>query len=97
MFFAAFAALMFAVKIPRNAKPAEKKERLLDSARGGIDYLKKERGVLHLILFLAAINLTALRLFCGAACDGALARGRRRGRVPRFERRDRRGDACRAA
>ena len=58
-FFAAFAALMFAVKIPRNAKPAEKKERLLDSARGGIDYLKKERGVLHLILFLAAINLTA--------------------------------------
>lgn len=58
-FFAAFAALMFAVKIPRNTKPAEKKERLLDSARGGIDYLKKERGVLHLILFLAAINLTA--------------------------------------
>lgn len=92
-FFAAFAALMFAVKIPRNTRTAEKKERLLDSARGGIDYLKKERGVLHLILFLAAINLTA-SAYSAALPAMVLARGRRRGRVRRFERRDRRGDAC---
>lgn len=41
-----------------NAQAA-KPETLLRSAREGISYLKKERGIFNLILFLAAINLVA--------------------------------------
>lgn len=46
------------VRIP--ASPAQAgRETVLESARRGLAYLWSHRGVLHLILFLAAINLTA--------------------------------------
>lgn len=63
-FGAAFLVLAFGIKIPeREEKTAEKekqeKEKLLVSVKAGIGYLKKERGIFDLILFLAAINLVA--------------------------------------
>ncbi|MDO4307097.1 MAG: MFS transporter [Eubacteriales bacterium] len=58
-FAAAFLTLAFLIKIPEGEQPAEIKESMLTSAKQGIDYLKKERGILDLILFLAAINLVA--------------------------------------
>lgn len=63
-FGVAFLVLAFGIKIPeREEKTAEKekleKEKLLISVKAGIGYLKKERGIFDLILFLAAINLVA--------------------------------------
>lgn len=59
-FAAAFLSLLFWIRLPRqeqdNSKP---KEPVLQSAKIGLQYLKKEKGILTLILFLAAINLTA--------------------------------------
>lgn len=55
----AFLALAFAIKIPENRTDCRKKDRLLVSAKEGIGYLAKERGIFDLILFLAAINLVA--------------------------------------
>ena len=58
-FAAAFIALLFFVKLPEPEKCSDHTERFIDAARGGIGYLRENRGILHLILFLAAINLTA--------------------------------------
>lgn len=58
-FTAAFLVLAFAIKIPKTEQEIQEKESLLASAKQGITYLKKERGILDLILFLAAINLVA--------------------------------------
>ena len=55
----AFVALMFFVKIPELKKDDEAKETILKSAKAGLHYLKQNRGILDLILFLAAINLIA--------------------------------------
>ena len=50
--------LLFGVKIPEPPAP-EKKEPLTQSARAGMAWLARNRGILDLILFLAAINLIA--------------------------------------
>ncbi len=58
-FAVAFLTLLFFIKIPEDDKAQEKKESLLKSAKAGLNYLKENRGILTLILFLACINLTA--------------------------------------
>lgn len=59
-FAAAFLSLAFFIKIPEAALLAsKKKESVWRLAKEGLHYLKKNRGILDLILFLAAINLTA--------------------------------------
>lgn len=58
-FFIAFLSLLFFVKIPIVEKKKELQESLLHSAKEGLRYLKKNRGILDLILFLATINFTA--------------------------------------
>lgn len=56
-FVIAFIVLAFLIRIPKVEQITEKKEKLMESVRQGISYLKKERGIFDLILFLAAINL----------------------------------------
>lgn len=58
-FGVAFLTLAFGIRIPENQEKGEEKESLLVSARKGIGYLKEQRGILDLILFLASINLVA--------------------------------------
>ncbi|MBE5966102.1 MAG: MFS transporter [Lachnospiraceae bacterium] len=55
----AFIALLCFIKIPKVQDENIKKESVIQSAKSGLYYLKYNRGILHLILFLAAINLTA--------------------------------------
>lgn len=58
-FLVAFCTLLFFIKIPKISLMDSKKESVLESAKVGLKYLKEHRGILHLILFLAAINFTA--------------------------------------
>lgn len=58
-FALAFCVLLFFIKIPRSKKTQEKKESVLSSAKSGLIYLRRNKGILWLILFLAAINLIA--------------------------------------
>lgn len=58
-FAVAFIALLFFVKIPNMQDRDVIKETVLQSAKEGLEYLKRNRGILDLILFLAAINFTA--------------------------------------
>jgi Major Facilitator Superfamily. len=58
-FAVAFAALLFFIRIPEIEKKKDVEETLLKSAKSGLIYLKENRGILDLILFLAAINLIA--------------------------------------
>lgn len=59
-FAAAFITLLCFVKIPQIKQFSDsKKETIIQSARNGLRYLKKNRGILDLILFLAVINFTA--------------------------------------
>lgn len=58
-FGVAFIALLCFVKIPKVQNENIKKESVIQSAKSGLYYLKNNRGILDLILFLAAINLTA--------------------------------------
>lgn len=55
----AFLALLCFVKIPKLHEENDKKETILQSAKAGLHYLKNNRGILDLILFLAAINFIA--------------------------------------
>lgn len=57
-FCVAFLSLLFLIRLP-SAPGQKEAEPVLRSARSGLDYLRRERGVLDIILFLAAINLTA--------------------------------------
>lgn len=57
-FSVAFLSLLFLIDLPRASGQGEA-EPVLQSARAGLAYLRRERGVLDIILFLAAINLTA--------------------------------------
>ena len=57
-FAAAFVSLL-CLKIPQTPQTMEKKPNVLAEARSGLRWLGDHRGILHLILFLAAINLTA--------------------------------------
>ena len=58
-FAAAFIALLFFIKIPHIEQVSDKSETLLQSAKSGLLYLKSNKGILWLILFLSAINLIA--------------------------------------
>lgn len=58
-FAAAFLCLLFFIKIPESRQENSKREGVLQSAKQGLMYLKQNRGILDLILFLAAINLVA--------------------------------------
>ena len=57
-FLLAFCSLLLFIPIPQGPKP-ERTESLLRSTQAGLRYLGENRGILDLILFLAAINLTA--------------------------------------
>ena len=58
-FTAAFCVLVFFIKIPEAPQKSEYNETLLQSAKSGFVYLKYNKGILWLILFLSAINLIA--------------------------------------
>ena len=58
-FTIAFLTLAFVIKIPNKNVDEEIKESILKSAGDGIRFLRNNRGILDLILFLAAINFTA--------------------------------------
>jgi len=58
-FVVAFSTLLCFVKIPKLQYEKDKEETILQSAKAGLRYLKNNRGILDLILFLAAINLIA--------------------------------------
>lgn len=58
-FGTAFLTLAFGIRIPEEEGIREEQEKLWVSVRKGIAYLKKERGIFDLMLFLAAINLVA--------------------------------------
>ncbi|MBE6760413.1 MAG: MFS transporter [Ruminococcaceae bacterium] len=58
-FAAAFVCLLLFIRLPAEEKPEDKKESVLHSAREGLRYLRDNRGVFHLILFLASVNLVA--------------------------------------
>ena len=59
-FATAFAALLCFVKIPQAAQRSiTGSETILQSAKSGLRYLRDNRGILDLILFLAVINFTA--------------------------------------
>lgn len=58
-FIVAFISLLFFIKIPEDNNKAEVKESFIQSVKQGLVYLKNERGILDLILFLACINFTA--------------------------------------
>lgn len=59
-FIIAFCTLAFFIHIPNMTQnPKEEKESILDSAKAGLQFLFKNKGIFYLILFLAAINLTA--------------------------------------
>lgn len=57
-FGVAFVSLLW-LKIPQLPRSHAEKQNVLAEARSGLGWLGKNRGILHLILFLAAINLTA--------------------------------------
>ncbi|MFA6947365.1 MAG: MFS transporter [Eubacteriales bacterium] len=58
-FTVAFISLLCFVKIPETASGGEKREPILRSTAAGLRFLAHNRGILDLILFLAAINFTA--------------------------------------
>ncbi len=58
-FFTAFNVLMFFISIPEIKQEVGKKETLIQSAKSGFAYLKCNKGILWMILFLSAINLIA--------------------------------------
>ncbi len=58
-FAVAFTALLFFIKIPEVPQNESSKETLLQSAKGGISYLGRNKGILCMILFLSAINFIA--------------------------------------
>lgn len=58
-FAIAFLSLACFIKIPEITGEQEQTETVLQSARSGLQYLKDNRGILDLILFLAAVNLFA--------------------------------------
>lgn len=57
-FLIAFLVLLFFIPIPKIASE-NSRERLLKSAAEGVRWLKRNPGIFHLMLFLAAINLVA--------------------------------------
>lgn len=58
-FAAAFVTLLCGIRIPAAAVGGGPRESVWQSAKGGLRYLRQNRGILHLMLFLAGINLIA--------------------------------------
>ncbi|MBP3435700.1 MAG: MFS transporter, partial [Clostridia bacterium] len=58
-FLRAFIALAFFIRIPEAPDGSCAKEGMLESAKVGLRFLRKNRGIFDLMLFLAAINFTA--------------------------------------
>ncbi|MFA9466696.1 MAG: MFS transporter [Velocimicrobium sp.] len=59
-FATAFVSLLCFIKIPNvTDQDSARSEMILQSAKSGLRYLKNNRGILDLILFLAVINFTA--------------------------------------
>lgn len=57
-FGVAFVTLLFFADVP-EAKPEKRRESVLRSAAEGLGYLRRNRGIFDLIMFLAVINLFA--------------------------------------
>ena len=64
-FAAAFLSLLFFIRIPQIQHDDEKNETLIQLAKSGLVYLRDNRGILFLIIFLSGINLIAS--ICSAA------------------------------
>lgn len=58
-FSAAFLTLLLFIKIPSDNTDTIRQEGFLSSVKSGINWLKKERGIFDLIMFLSSINLVA--------------------------------------
>lgn len=58
-FVTAFLALLLFVEIPQTEPPEGERESVLRAAKVGLAYLLDHRGLLHMILAFAAINLVA--------------------------------------
>ncbi len=58
-FAAAFITLLFFIRIPETHWEDRPREKLLAAARSGLDWIRANRLILDLILFLAFINLVA--------------------------------------
>lgn len=58
-FAVAFLVLLLFIKIPEPEKKEIKSEKLLQTAKDGLSYLKTNKGILWLIMFMAAINFIA--------------------------------------
>jgi len=58
-FAVAFFVLLFLVKIPENARGNGENEPFLKSCRDGIGFLRENKALLHLTLFIAVVNLLA--------------------------------------
>lgn len=58
-FFTAFILLLLFIRIPEPERKDEKNESVFQTAKSGLCYLKANKGILWLILFLAAINFIA--------------------------------------
>jgi len=58
-FAVAFAVLLLFIRIPQQEENNDGKEPLMTAVRTGMSFLGKNRGILSLVLFLAAINLVA--------------------------------------
>ncbi|MBR3928288.1 MAG: MFS transporter [Clostridia bacterium] len=58
-FVIAFFVLLFLIPVPEIGQDDRKRETFLESAKTGLAFLKKEKGVFALMLFLAGINFVA--------------------------------------
>lgn len=58
-FALAFLTLLLFIRIPKSSEPKQTSENLLQSAKKGIEWLRKNPLILTLILYLASINLVA--------------------------------------
>lgn len=58
-FTLAFITLLFFIRIPEVSIEGKSREKLLEAAKSGMDWLRANRLIFHLILFLAFINLVA--------------------------------------
>lgn len=58
-FVAAFLSLLFFIRIPKIQQDSEKSQSILQLAKSGLIYLKENRGIFWLIIFLSGINLIA--------------------------------------
>lgn len=58
-FAVAFVVLLLFIRIPTQEKPSAQKDTLVQSVKAGMGFLRRNRGILSLVFFLAAINLVA--------------------------------------